>query len=424
MTSLPYRWELLVWLWLAFLFNQADRQVFNVVLPAIRAGLGLTAVQAGLVGSVFTIALAIVIPVAGYVGDIWSRKRIVVFSLFGWSVSTLLTGFSPGLLYLIIVRSVATGVGEGFYAPSAFAMIGEHHVETRAQAMALHQTSLYLGVVLSGLVAGWLGDHFGWRSAFWIFGSLGIAAALALQWRLRDAAPANRRNVKATPCGRLQLADQLPVRLVLKTLAATPTALLLAFGLGGVVFVNVGYLTWMPTYLHERFGMSLAAAGFSSMFYHHATAFLGVLLGGRVSDRLARTHPQARPLLQGSALLVGAPFLLLLGRADQFWLVCTALAGFGFFRGLYDSSTFASLYEVIDRRFHASATGAMTAFAFAIGSVAPVALGAVKQAIGLAIGLSVLSLVYLAASLCLFAAVFFTFGRDYAGVHPENHVST
>ncbi len=184
MTSLPYRWELLVWLWLAFLFNQADRQVFNVVLPAIRAGLGLTAVQAGLVGSVFTIALAIVIPVAGYVGDIWSRKRIVVFSLFGWSVSTLLTGFSPGLLYLIIVRSVATGVGEGFYAPSAFAMIGEHHVETRAQAMALHQTSLYLGVVLSGLVAGWLGDHFGWRSAFWA-----ALLAAACVWPYRSAWP-------------------------------------------------------------------------------------------------------------------------------------------------------------------------------------------------------------------------------------------
>jgi len=409
MKSLAYRWELLVWLWLAFLLNQADRQVFNVVLPLIRTGLGLTPVQAGLVGSVFTISLAVIIPVAGYAGDICSRKRIVVLSLLGWSLATLLTGFSTGLLFLIVVRSVATGVGEGFYAPSAFAMIGEHHVETRAQAMAVHQTSLYVGVVLSGLVAGWLGDHFGWRSAFWAFGSFGIFAALFLQWRLRD------RPVVAE-----NQSDRLPLRLVARTLFATPTALLLSFGLGGRVFVNVGYLTWMPTYLHERFGMSLAAAGFSSMFYHFAAAFVGVLAGGRLSDRLARKRPAARPLLQTVALLAAAPFLFLLGRANEFWLVCAALAAFGLFCGFYDSSTYASLYEVVEPRFHASATGAMTALAFVIGSLAPVALGAIKQAAGLAVGLSALSLVYLAAGLCLFAAVIFTFGRDYAAVHSEN----
>lgn len=408
MRKLPYRWEMLAWLWLAFLFNQADRQVFNVVLPLIRSGLGLTAVQAGLVGSVFTISLALVIPVAGYVGDVCSRKRIVVLSLFGWSLSTLLTGFSTSLLFLIAVRSVATGVGEGFYAPSAFAMIGEHHVETRAQAMAVHQTSLYVGVVLSGLVAGWLGDHFGWRSAFWVFGALGILAAVLLQWRLREQAGTGRK-----PDG------GLPIELVARKLVGRPTALLLSFGLGGRVFVNVAYLTWMPTYLHERFGMSLAAAGFSSMFYHYAAAFIGVLAGGRLSDGLARRRPRARPLLQAVALVAGAPFLFLLGRAESFWLVCAVLAAFGLFCGLYDSSTYASLYEVVEPRFHASATGAMTAFAFVIGSLAPVTLGAIKQAVGLPFGLSSLSLVYLAASVCLFAAVFFFFRRDYAAVHPE-----
>lgn len=409
MKSLAYRWELLVWLWLAFLLNQADRQVFNAVLPLVQSDLRLSAVQAGLVGSVFTITLAVIIPLAGYIGDVFSRKRIIVLSLLGWSLSTLLTGFSTGLLFLIIVRSVATGVGEGFYAPSAYAMIGEHHIETRAQAMAVHQTSLYVGVVLSGLVAGWLGDHFGWRSAFWVFGSLGILAAFLLHWRLRDR-PAADRNT----------ADRLPIRLVARTLFATPTALLLAFGLGGRVFVNVGYLTWMPTYLHERFGMSLAAAGFSSMFYHYAAAFVGVLAGGRLSDRLARRRPRARPLLQALGLLAAAPFLFLLGRANQVWLVCASAAAFGLFCGLYDSSTQASLYEVVEPRLHASAIGAMTAFAFVIGSLAPVALGATKQAVGLSMGLSALSLVYVMASVCLFAAVFFTFGRDYAAVHWEN----
>jgi len=400
--SLPYRWELVAWFWLAFLLNQADRQIFNVVLPLVKSDLRLSDVQAGLVASVFTASLAVMIPVAGYAGDVYSRKRIIVCSLLGWSLSTLLTGFSPGLLYLIVVRSVATGVGEAFYAPSAFALIGEYHVETRAQAMAVHQTSLYVGVVLSGLLAGYLGDRFGWRSAFWTFGFVGIVVAGVMNRRLRGSSP-----------GLSPAAERPPAPLVLRTILGRPTALLLALALGGMVFVNIGYLTWMPTYLHERFHLSLANAGFSSMFHHHLLAFFGVMLGGRLSDQFARTRPRFRLELQGAGLLLAAPFLYLMGSTSELAPTYFALGAFGFFRGFYDSNIYASLFEVIEPRFHASASGLMTAFAFVVGSLAPVALGAVKQAVGLSLGLSSLSLVYLAAAASMFIAVFLFFQDDF-----------
>ncbi len=85
---------------------------------------------------------------------------------------------------------------------------------------------------------------------------------------------------------------------------------------------------------------------------------------------------------------------------------------FGFFRGFYDSNIYASLYEVIEPRFHASATGAMTAFAFVLGSLAPVVLGIVKQRAGLSIGFSGLSLVYLAAAALLSCAIVVFFQKD------------
>jgi MFS family permease len=403
---IPYRWELLIWLWLAFFLNQADRQVFGVVLPLLRADLGLTDVQAGLVASIFTVSLGLVVPIAGYAGDAFSRKWIVTASLMAWSVATLMTGFGTGLLYLIAVRSVSTAVGEAFYAPSANALISEHHVETRAQAMAVHQTSLYTGVVVSGWLAGYLGQRFGWRAAFWVFGSAGMLLAFLLAWRLRDSRAA-RTVERVSPWP------------VLRTLLRRPTVLLLALGFTGMVFVNIGYLTWTPTYLHERFGLSLPNAGFSSMFYHHLGAFLGVALGGRISDRVAPRNPAVRPMLQAGALLLGAPFLYLIGSGGTLAVVYLALFCFGTFRGVYDSNIYAALYEVIEPRFHASAASVIIAFAFTGGALAPLALGAAKQAIGLAGGISWLSLVYVVASGFIFAAARFFFHRDYARIHSR-----
>ena len=94
---MKYRWELLGWLWLAFFFNQADRQVFNVIIPLLRRELALSDVQLGLVSSVFIAANGLMVPIAGFLGDVYSRKRIIVISLFAWSLATLCTGFGSGL---------------------------------------------------------------------------------------------------------------------------------------------------------------------------------------------------------------------------------------------------------------------------------------------------------------------------------------
>ncbi len=398
---LPYRWELLGWLWLAYLFNQADRQAFSIVLPLIKADLRLSDVEVGLVASMLTLALAVTIPFAGYAGDILSRKRIVVYSLLAWSAATLVTGFGNGLIWLILVRSLATGVGEAFYAPSAFALIGQHHQETRGRAMAIHQTSLYVGVVGSGLVAGWLGQHYGWRAAFWAFGGAGIFLAGALGMRLRDTIPPTKE-------------ERPKLGVVAGTLVRTPTVAFLSIGLSALVFVNVGYLTWMPAQLHERFGLSLVEAGFASMFYHHVTAFCGVLLGGWLSDRVARRRASGRMELQAAALLAGAPFLYWLGSNSSLAGSLAALAGFGFFRGVFDSNTYAALFEVVQSRLHASATALVTAFAFLTGSLAPVALGAVKQTVGLSSGLSWLAVVYVCGGMSMVLGAIFTFPGDHS----------
>jgi len=411
----PYRWELVFWLWLAFFCNQADRQLFNVVLPSIKADLGLTDVQLGLVATIFTIALAVMVPIAGFAGDRFSRKRLVVVSLLGWSTATLVTGFGSGLVYLIVVRSLATGVGEGLYAPSANALLGVHHTDTRARAMSIYQTSVYAGVVASGLIGGAVADRLGWRAAFWVFGTAGMALAGMMAWRLR---PDPRVAAVATPRsgGHRAGASRIGTVRTAATILGTRTVIFFLIACCCMIFVNVGYLTWMPTYLYERFGLSLARAGFSSMLAHHVFAVAGVLVGGWLSDRYAPRRPRLRFELQALGLLLGAPFLLLLGRTGDLTLTYAALAGFGFFRGIYDSNTYPVLFSVVESRLHATSSGLVIATAFLFGSFAPVTLAMVKGTLGLAVGLSSLSLAYLAGALAAFFGAQLYFDRDYTRV--------
>jgi MFS family permease len=399
---LAYRWELLVWLWLAFFFNQADRQVFSTVLPMIKGDLAITDVQAGWIASIFTAALAVTVPLAGYMGDIFDRAKIVTTSLFGWSMATLLSGFGSSFGYLVAIRSVATGVGEAFYAPAANALIAEHHKETRARAMAVHQTSLYAGVILSGLLSGWIADHYGWRAAFWVFGAFGIVLAALTAVRLK----ANRNDVAAERPAPPRMRD---VRAVL----GRPTVVMLVVAWACMVFVNIGYLTWMPTYLHEQFGQSLASAGFSSMVYHHVGAFSGVIIGGLLSDRLALRKPSRRLLLQGLALLAGAPFIWLLGTQSTLAWLYLALGVFGLFRGIYDAGIYASLFEVIEPRLRSSTLGFIIAIVYLFGAIAPVLLGALKGEIGLSQAFGLMAIVYLVGGAALILGANLFFSRDH-----------
>lgn len=401
--QLPYHWEIICWLFLAYVMNQADRQVFNVVLPLIKLDLGLSDVEAGIIGSSFIVTMALVLPIAGYIGDRFPRSIIIVLSLAAWSISTALCGFATGIISFIAIRSIATGVGEALYVPAAVAFIGEHHVKTRSLALAMHQSALYVGTIGGGFLAGWLGGMFGWKSSFFVFGGVGILLSAMMHFRMKRS-----HSVRAVVSS-----EQPPIKVVLMTLVRIRTAVTFSLVLGGGTFVSMGYLMWMPTYLHDNFGLSLASAGFFSVFYNQIFAFVGVLLGGKFTDSFAQKYPRFRLNLSGLSLLLGIPFLYLMGASRDLTVVYIALGGFGFCRGLFDSNIYASLFDVVPRRFHASAAGLMVAFSFLIGSLAPVALGAMKQGGDLGAGLSGLAWVYLAGGAALLFAAYRLFPRDY-----------
>jgi sugar phosphate permease len=299
------------------------------------------------------------------------------------------------------LQSIATGGGEAFYAPSANALIGEHHDKTRATAMSIHQTALYAGIIMSGFLTGWIADKLGWRFAFYIFGAVGIILSLIIAVRLKDSHPARKEEGQVAS-----------IKDTLTLFFRKPTAVLLTLAFAGMVFVNVGFMTWMPTYLHEKFGFSLARSGFDATFYHYLAAFFGVLLGASVADRYCMKVTGMRGMVQATGLLMGAPFLFMLGRGNTPLFIYIALALFGLFRGIYDSNIFAALYDVIEPRVRSTATGIMLMFAFVTGASAPFILGKIKPLLGLSWGLSALSVVYVFSAITIFIAVRFFYRKD------------
>ena len=372
-----YKWEVLLLLWMAYLLNQADRQVFNTVLPAIRDTLSLTDTSIGLIATIFNLCYAVMVPLGGWAGDRFSRKWVTTVSILFWSVATMFTGLATGVIMLILLRSVATGGGEAFFGPANYSLLGQYHKETRARAMSIHQTAYYIGVILAGWLAGYIADRLGWQYSFIIFGAAGIVWGVVMAIRLKD-----RKNEEQSTENRCADNEKIGIFDGFKTVFSTPTALMLTIGFSGLIFVITGFMTWIPAFLQEEFGQSQAAAGFNSMFYTYAAAFAGVLLAGSLSDRLASRSNKARMMLQAFGLIAGAVFLFIMGESRTIWVLYLCFAGWGFFRAFFDANTYTILYDVTPPRLHASCSSAMITTGFAVGALAPVVLGAMKESLG------------------------------------------
>ncbi|MBQ7458196.1 MAG: MFS transporter [Bacteroidales bacterium] len=402
-----YKWEVVMLLWVAFFLNQADRQAFNIVLPQIQQHLGASDSTMGLLSTLFNVFYAIVVPFAGYYADRLSRSRQIWISVLIFSTATLLTGFSGGIFSLILFRCFGMGLGQGMFGPTYTGIIASYHdSSTRARAMSLHQTSYYLGVITCGFLAGWLAENFGWKYAFFLFGGLGIVFTAVLAARLKDK--------PADPAQAAVKADSPSLPSAIAAFFKVPTAVCMLVAYCGLIFGLNGYLTWMPKYMKDTFDLSLSSAGFHSMFWTHAAAFIGVLAAGIISDRIAAANGgrKNRLLVQAAGLLLASPCIVLMGVSHSFVLVCAALAGFGFFRAFFDAGTYAVLYDVIDAKYYSLSSAILILFGFGIGSLAPWILGIISDNFGLSGGIASLAAVWVVASLALILARIAFFEKD------------
>ena len=399
-----YKWLLVVMLSAAFFFHQADRALFGLLTIPIQEDLKLTDIQIGWINTILSWTLAAMTVIAGFVGDRFSRKWIIAGSLVAWSLMTVCMGFVGGFVGALFFRSIATGVGESFYAPSAYALLASHHRETRSLALSIHQAALYIGLMVSGIVAAWvLGLLGSWRGVFIAFGLAGAVLGLVFMRTLKDEKSPARTGSS------MRLRDSL------KVYFCNPSALCATAGFAAIVFVNNAYLFWAPKFAAQKFAIGVGEAGEGVMLWHHLLALAAILLGGAVTDRFVAGMPRFRLGFQIVALLFGAPALLWIGFAPSFAAMLVASAFYGVFRGFFEVNTHASLFDVIPPAHRSAAVGFLNMIAFFVGGLSGVAMGALAQKYGIAgfeRGFAIMAASYAVAALLMAFSFFFTFKKN------------
>ena len=427
-------WSTLLFLCGLFFVYTVDRAFLGLLAIPIQQETGIGDLQFGVLNSAIFWSYALCVPFAGLVGDRFDRRKVIGVAAVLWSVMTLLAGFAGGFWSLLLLVSVAITVPQTFYGPAANPLIAETYGHVKTTAMSLHQAAFYSGWFASGAVVAALLSLFGsWRSAYFVFGTLGIVLGLvfllrasrkpnpvhlAIEQSINPVRPAiEQSNNPVRPA--IEQSNNPNNRTIKQSLLAffaCPSALLAASGYVLMVFVACGYCAWGPKFVAQKFSLSPAAAGTGVMFWHYAAAFVSILLAGVATDRFVRRWPRFRLALQVSVLVLAAPLLTLFGLAPSVTLTFAAAAAYGLLRGLFEANQFMSIFDVVPPAFRASAIGFTNVLAGTIGALSPVILGALsqKQGVrGLETGFSLLGLALLLAAGLMSISLFFTFRKDH-----------
>ena len=411
-----YRWELMVLLWFTYFLHQIDRAIFGVLTGDIKNDLGLNDLQIGLSHQLLFFVMAAMVPLAGFVGDRYSKKWIISVSLLFWSTATALTGTARGLVGILAFRSIATAGGEAFYGPSSTAMIAAFHKKTRAFALSIHQSAVYIAPMFSGFLATYIASVFGWRSVFYIFGSLGVFMGITLVFRLREPPAAGNTEAPEQPENEPDI-EKIPFWQAVKQIVRIPTVLLLTAGFTAIVFVNNAYLAFTPLFIEKRFSdvTAMEARGYG-MFMHFVAALVGVIAGGLLTDAAVKRFPSFRLALQTTVMFLGAPMIFLIGFVGSPNMLWGVLFVFGLFRGLYETNTHAAIFDVVPPKLRAMVVALMLLAAMGIGSFAPTLFGYLGDrygtAEGIALAFRLVSVVWILGGLCVLSALLFTFKKD------------
>lgn len=384
-----YPWLVVALLWVVALLNYMDRQMLSTMQDAMKLDIvELQKAEAfGALMAVFLWIYGIVSPFAGVVADRVSRKKLVVGSLFVWSAVTYLMGYASDFTQLYWLRALM-GVSEALYIPSALSLIADwHEGKSRSLAIGIHMTGLYVGQAVGGFGAT-IAATFSWHSTFYWFGIIGIAYSVVLALLLHDKPKAVDAVAASPNPATLMKKESLwrGLSVVLSTWAFW--VILIYFAVPSLP----GWATknWLPTLFADNLGLDMAQAGPMSTITIAASSFVGVLLGGVMSDKWVLRNIRGRIYTSAIGLGMTIPALVLLGFGHSVVAVVGAGMLFGIGFGMFDANNMPILCQIISAKYRATAYGIMNMVGVFAGAAVTHLLGKWTDGGNLGMGFAVL----------------------------------
>jgi predicted MFS family arabinose efflux permease len=328
------------------LMNFFDRQIAGALAEPIRIEFGLNDTQLGLVATVFTLIYAAVGVPLGRLTDNWLRTRLIAIGVTVWSVFTAASGLAWSYGSFLMTR-IGVGIGEASCAPAGQSLIGDlFPPERRARAMAIFMLGLPLGLFASYMLAGVIGQAWGWRAAFFVACVPGlILALLAMFIKEPPRGATDARATVSVPAN--------PYKTVLRIRT------LWWIILSGLLFnFNAYAINVFQTPFLQRFhAMSLQDANMISGLSLGLAGAFGLLLGGWLGDRLRLVIPTARVLLPAIGLLISVPCVVVAlqqpkGGVVAFTLLMGTSTALSF---AYYSTVYSAIQDVVPSNLRGTA---------------------------------------------------------------------
>jgi len=298
-----YRLLVLAMLVLVYTFNFIDRQIVGILAIPIKADLGLTDTQLGLMGglafALFYTALGI--PIA-MLADRRSRTTIMTVALVMWSAMTAVCGFAQNFWQLFLAR-LGVGVGEAGGVAPAYSLVADYFPpRQRARALGVYSFGVPIGSALGIYFGGFIAHHVDWRTAFMAVGIAGVVVAPFFKMLVREP---RRGRYDVQPAGGGRPAS---FREVMRVLASKPAFWGISFGAAASSMMGYGLFFWLPSFFVRSHGMTLldASAYFGVIVLFGGIA--GIWLGGWLADRFGTARRRMYAIIPAIAFVLTVPF--------------------------------------------------------------------------------------------------------------------
>ena len=339
---------------------------------------------------VFLLIYGLMSPVAGIIADRVNREWMIVGSLFVWSAVTYGMGYATTFNQVYWLRALM-GLSEALYLATALSMIADYHTsKTRSLAIGIHMSGLYAGQALGGFGAT-IASNYTWHTVFHWFGMVGIVYAFFLVFTLFDIERKPQATTQATPAPKNSLLSSLAL------VFGTFSFWILLFYFMASSFPGWGTKNWLPTLFATNLNVPMATAGPIATISIAISSFLGVLIGGTLSDRWVQTNIKARIYTSTIGLGLTIPALILIGFGESYVAMIGATLLFGIGYGMFDTNNMPILCQIIPQQQRATAYGIMNMGGVFSGYAVTLMLGTSTDAGNLGADFSKLSVIILIA---------------------------